>query len=856
MNKILKIAVGICIASVLPVSAQKSVKSINDGWSFKFPHSQEWMSVSLPHTYNLDAYSRRDYYKGPGEYRLNLNMPAVDPDRRYFLKFDAANKASELTVNGSTPMKHAGGYSAFCYDVTDLLLEGDNELRMTVDNSRLDVGPASADFTFWGGLYRDAWLLSTPLQHLDLCDNATSGVYVTPTNVSESSADVLVKSRLVNDGKKASGLKLTATLRDSQGREVKSSSKKINLKPGVSCETELTVNGIRNPALWSPESPTLYKLTVSLADAKSGEILDETETSVGFRWFSFDGPEGFKLNGKPYKLRGVNRHQDLAPVGVAMDDEAHRRDMRLIKDFGCNFVRIAHYPQDDAVLDECDRLGLIVWEEIPVVNEVPDVPGFSDNCEVNLTEMIRQHYNHPSVMMWGFMNEILLRAPSEDSPEWPATKERIVKLANQLETKLKEEDPTRASVMAVDGSERNNRVGIDVTDVWGWNLYPGWYWGKLSDFDIFLEKQHKEYPRRSLIISEWGAGSDRRLHSEKSAPFDFSMEYQQKFVEHYLPVIEEARYISGSSYWNFIDFNVAERQESMPRFNNKGLFYNNRKPKDVAYYFKSMWRKDIPVVHIAVRDRDFVVCDDDSLTSVKVYSNCPEVELTVNGVSAGRRTTDNCFALFRIQLPEGESALTAKGVLDGHTGNDAATVVRKRLPELSKGETLAINVGSDCDYTSSLTGEIWLADRPYVPGKWGYVDGKRRSTTAEIFSTSETPLYQTMLEGVTEYKIDAPAGRYEIELLCTDINGSSNNSPYLLGREKVDSKDADKRVRMRVDINGEVVEPEFTPSASGGYQHAVRRKYIIDNKSGVIDISLSPVNGATLLSGISLRRLI
>ena len=251
MNKILKIAVGICIASVLPVSAQKSVKSINDGWSFKFPHSQEWMSVSLPHTYNLDAYSGRDYYKGPGEYRLNLNMPAVDPDRRYFLKFDAANKASELTVNGSTPMKHAGGYSAFCYDVTDLLLEGDNELRMTVDNSRLDVGPASADFTFWGGLYRDAWLLSTPLQHFDLCDNATSGVYVTPTNVSESSADVLVKSRLVNDGKKASGLKLTATLRDSQGREVKSSSKKINLKPGVSCETELTVNGIRNPALWS-----------------------------------------------------------------------------------------------------------------------------------------------------------------------------------------------------------------------------------------------------------------------------------------------------------------------------------------------------------------------------------------------------------------------------------------------------------------------------------------------------------------------------------------------------------------------------------------------------------------------------
>lgn len=856
MNMIQRVTItaAFIIFSILDLFSQKTVRSINDGWAFRFPGEAEWVAVSIPHTYNGDAYIKKDYYKGKGEYFRNLKISEMDSSRRYFLKFDAANKAAKLTVNGNELPEHAGGYSAFCYDVTNHIKKGDNEIRLVVDNSRLDVAPLSADFTFWGGVYRDVWLISTHLQHFDLCDNASVGIYATPMDVSEKSASLKVKSRIVNDDVVAGSVNLLLTLRDEAGKEVASKNKTVRLKPGETSVVESVLSDIRSPKLWSPETPHLYSLTASIVNPRSGRTVDETVIPVGFRWFSFDGSDGFKLNGKAYKLRGINRHQDMWPLGVALDNESHRRDIRLLKDLGCNFVRLAHYQQDDAVLDECDRLGLIVWEEIPVVNMVPDVEGFDDNCEKNLVEMIRQHYNHPSVIMWGYMNEILLRAPSNESPEWNDACERIVSLANRLEKKLKEEDSTRASVMAFHGTDRYNKVGLGITDVQGWNLYHGWYGGDLSGFERYLERQHRFYPERSVIVSEWGAGSDRRLHSTRPVPFDFSIEYQQKYIEHYLPYIEKSDYISGGAYWNFIDFNVAERQESMPRVNNKGIFYNNRQPKDVAYYFKSMWRDDVPVVHIAVRDMDAVVCHDDSLTSIKVYSNCPEVGLTVNGVSHGTKPTANCHAIFDVALPEGKSTLSAYGRRGGMAESDVAIVSRISLPDFAEGETLAVNVGSNCDFTSAVNGQTWLADRPYESGKWGYVDGKQRSTTSEIFNTVDGPLYQTMLDGVTDYRIDAPAGRYEIELLFADINKSGDNSPYLLGRDSQMSA-GDGAVRMSVEICGEVVDADFSPSESGGFQHAVRKKYIINNPDKSIRIRLIPISGNTLLSGISVRKI-
>ena len=856
MNTISGLKVFACflILSVLSVAARRTVESINDGWSFRYIDDTEWTSVAVPHTYNDDAYRTMNYYKGKAQYHLKLPMPEIDKSRRYFIKFDAVNKAADLSVNGIPVADHAGGYSAFCHDISQYIKEGDNDIYVTVDNSRIDIPPLSADFTFMGGIYRDVWLISTPLKHFDMCDNASSGVYVTPTNVSEHSASLKIKSRIKNDDATAAGMKLVLTLNDKSGRKVSSRTQNVKLAPGETSEIETDMPEVRNPILWSPEQPYLYMLSAEIIDSKTGEMIDRTTIPTGFRWFSFDGSEGFKLNGRHYKLRGVNRHQDLYPVGVALSDEAHRRDISLLKDLGCNFVRLAHYQQDDAILDECDRLGMIVWEEIPIVNMVPDANGFGDNCEKNLVELIRQHYNHPSIMLWGFMNEVLLRAPLGDAKEWKAAQKRILDLAHRLENKLKEEDVNRASVMAFHESDLYNSLGLDITDVQGWNLYQGWYGGDLNGFDRFLDTQHSQYPDRSLIISEWGAGSDRRLHSKSPVPFDFSIEYQQKYIEHYLPYIERNDFISGGAYWNFIDFNVAERQESMPRVNNKGLFYNDRKPKDVAYYLKSMWRRDIPVVHIAVRDRDRFVGEGTDTIKVKVYSNCPDIKLYADGQFLADKPTDNCFAIFDIPFREGDMALSAGGVLDGVAKIDYAIISCESVPDVASGESLAINVGSDCEFTSSVDGLTWLADHPYREGKWGYLNGKKRSVTSEIFNTHDTPLYQSMLEGVTGYCIDAPGGRYEVELLVTDTGRPGSSSPYLLGRDSDDKSDSNS-IRMSINICGQDVESEFVPSQTSGYQHAVRKKYIVDNTEGKIDISLVPLSGKTALSGIVVRKI-
>ena len=834
------------------LSAQREMKTINDGWEFRKPADTEWTSVNIPHTFNLDAYRQPNYYQGKGLYRRVLTFPEVDPHRRYYLKIDAASKAAEVTVNGKSAGSHAGGYTAFVVDVTDYI-QKENIIEITVDNGRKDITPISADFTFWGGIYRDVWLVSTPEQHFRMDNMGSDGVFVSTPEVNGQRGKIQVKGEVTNDAETAVTLEVQNQIYSPQGDLLQTRKQKVKLKAGETREFGYVSDVIANPDLWSPETPSLYKVKTQLLNPKTNEVIDEKTNKVGFRWFAFDGNKGFSLNGKPYKLRGVNRHQDQAPVGVALDDEAHRRDIRLIKELGCNFIRISHYPQDDAIVEMCDELGLLAWEEIPIINIVPDTPGYADNCELNLREMIRQHYNHPSIIAWGYMNEILLTVPPVDSPEWQPCKERTVALAQRLEAALKEEDSSRVSVMAFNMTNLYNEIGLDLEDVVGWNLYQGWYVDKLEDFNKWCEDQHRRYPHHPMIISEWGAGSDRRLHTTEGRAFDFSMEYQQTYVEHYLPFIEEKEWISGCTYWNFIDFNVAARQESMPRVNNKGLFYNDRTPKDVAYYFKSMWRKDIPVLRIASRDWKVRVGKEGETQQIKLYSNLPEVELFVNGESAGKQATDNCHAVFNVVLPVGTSVLTAQGVYGNKPVEDVMTIDFRPLPDLSEGDELAINVGSNCFFTSALSNLTWLPDRPYVPGSWGYVSGEARSTTSEIVNTVDVPLYQTRREGEFTYKIDAPDGNYEVELLMADVTRPAAQLANLLGKNK--SEETAGETRFNVVICGRQVETNFSPADGGRYRTAFKRRYIVCNEEGCITIALEAVKGKPFISGIKVRKL-
>ena len=858
--KIMKQLVGMALA--LPAifftsfgADAASKRSINDSWEFRMPDAKAWTRVHLPHTYNQDAYFGRDYYRGKALYRRALPIDSVDPSKRYYIRFDAASKRADVSLNGNKLGSHPGGYTAFTYDITGFLNPGQyNLLEVTVDNDSPDIAPISADFTFWGGIYRDVWLIDRELQHFSMTDHGVDGaVYVSTPLVNEKEAVVEVRPVVTNDADKAANLTVTSTVTAPDGKVVATMKKDVKLAPKQSMQLDLKSDKILNPHLWSPDSPTLYNVKTVITDKKTKRELDRHETRTGFRWWNFDGEKGFSLNGRPMKLRGFNRHQDQAPYGVAVTDEVARRDIRLMKDLGANFIRISHYPQDDAIVRACDELGLLVWEEIPIVNIVYDTPGFADNCELNLTEMIRQHYNHPSVIAWGYMNEILLVTPGPDRKEWPEFRDRTVALAQRLEKKLKEEDPARSSVMAFNMTNLYNEIGLDLEDVAGWNLYHGWYVGELKGFNEFCEDQHRRYPDHPVIISEWGAGSDRRIHSDHSRPFDFSIEYQQKYVEHYLPFIEQTDYISGSAYWNFIDFNVAARQESMPRVNNKGAFYNDRTPKDVAYYFKAMWQDpdSVPVLHIASRDYDNRLQTPDGKHLVKVYSNLPEVTLTANGKLIGTRKTDNCFAVFDVELPVGKNSLMAAssgGIID------VMTLDVRPVASLSKGEDFGINIGSNCSFTSDLSNAVWMDDAPYSKERgYGYLAGEPKSTTSEIYNAADCgPLFQTWLSGPVEYRVDAPQGTYEVELFMAD---TSRPAPALANLLDKSAEKASEAARCDVLINGNVVEKGFSPADGGFYQTAFRRKYIVDNSADAITVRLNPLEGTPTLAAIKLVRL-
>lgn len=837
---------------VTSLQAQREMKTINDNWEFRKSIDESWESVNLPHTFNIDAYQQRNYYQGKGFYRRTLVLPEIVAERRYYMKIDAASKAANIRVNGKEVGSHVGGYTACIVDITEYIRK-ENLIEITVDNGRKDITPISADFTFWGGIYRDVWLISTPKQHFNMSNMGSDGIFISTPVVNEKRGVLKVKCEVTNDSHESSILEVRSAIYSPQGKLLQTIKQKQKLKSGETYIFENTSGAIESPDLWSPETPSLYLVKTTLVDPKSGKLLDEKNHKVGFRWFTFDGSKGFFLNGKSYKLRGLNRHQDQAPAGVALDDEAYRRDIFLMKELGCNFIRISHFPQDDAILEMCDELGLLAWEEIPIINIVPNTPGYDDNCEYNLREMIRQHYNHSSVITWGYMNEILLTAPSIGKPEWLACKERTVNLAQRLEAVLKEEDPGRASVMAFNMTNLYNEIGLNLVDVVGWNLYHGWYVDKLKDFNAWCEDQHRRYPDQPMIISEWGAGSDKRLHSTQGRAFDFSIEYQQTYIEHYLPFIENTEWISGCAYWNFIDFNVAARQESMPRVNNKGLAYNNRIWKDVAYYFKAMWRKDIPVIRIASRDWEMRTGEINKPQSIKIYSNMPEVELFINGQSIGCQKIANCHTVFNVILPEGISVLMAQGIKNGKTVQDAMTIQFKSLPNIAEGDELAINVGSNCYFTSDISNLTWLPDQPYTAGGWGYIGGKAHSTTSEIYNTLDGPIYQTWREGNWSYKIDAPIGEYEIELLIADVTKPAAQLANLLNKNKEEKHSGE--TRFHISICGKQVETNFSPIDGGKHRTAFKRRYIIRNEHDHIVISAGAVKGEPFLAGIKVRKL-
>jgi len=865
------------------IFAAREQKTINEGWKFykgdvaqatdsSFDDHQ-WETVSIPHTWNTDAYKIKDYYQGKGWYRKVLSLPESWSNKQLFIKFEAASKSAHIYVNGQLIGEHRGGYTAFIYDITPYCsFSSPNTISVCVDNSRKDIPPISGDFTFFGGIYRDIWLIATDKCHFNLTNMGSESLFIQTPTVSEKEASLIIKGEIKNDSPSKTQLELEHKIFAPNGEVVQNMSRVIRLNAGELYRFSDEAKKIMAPQLWSPESPMLYRIETIIRDHKTQRICDKSSHYTGFRWYRFDAEEGFFLNDKPYKLRGMCRHQDQKPFGVALADETHRRDMLLMKEMGVNFLRISHYPQDAAILEQCDKLGILAWEEIPVIDIVPETEGYGDACEQNLREMIRQHYNHPSVITWGYMNEILLvtQRRYKKEEELKPVLERTLVLANRLERVLKEEDPYRISTMAFHGSDSYNTVGLgSITDIVGWNLYQGWYGGTFDGFDNFLKEQHEKYPTHPMIVSEYGAGSDKRLHSLTPKSFDFSSEYQQLYLEHYIPVIEREKYIMGGTHWNFIDFSSALRDESMPRINNKGLVYSDRTPKDVFYYFKAVFRKDIPVLHIASRDwnnRAGIQNGDQPVTQlVKIYTNLPEIELFINGVSLGKERSENYSAVFSVPFTSGEHLLHAVASTNGQCIEDAVSIRFKAIPSQLNMKTLdglelAVNVGSNCFFEAEENQMIWLPDQLYRQGSWGHLIKENKSeenikagTQTQIINTVDGPLYQTLLSDPAGYRFDVPDGIYEIELLFADIFRPREKLAYQLSDEK--EVITGQENIFHIYLNKNQVEESFSPGRDVGYFHAVRKRFIVEALGNGIEVQLEKVSGRSFLNGIKLRKL-
>ena len=846
--------------------ASRVQRNINDSWMFALAGDTSTVKVHLPHCWNEDAYSSRDYYRGEGVYSRKLNIPASMQGKSIYLKFDGAASASEVYIDGRKVASHAGAYSPHLLDITSAVTPGrQHELTVRVTNGDRDIPPYSADFTFMGGLYRDAWLIVLNPVHLDITGGPAEGFRATPRLQADGTGSLTVDGRVVNQSDRKTAATVNVSLRDGEGRLVAERRRKLSVPAGDAAEFSIDFGQLADIQSWTPSSPTLYSLTTQIIDGKHN-IIDSGATFIGFRNFGFDSEGRFILNGSPLKLRGMCRHQDQFPMGIALSDEQHRRDMELIKDMGANFIRISHYPQDEAILEMCDRLGLIAWEEIPVIDYLPDSERFNANAETMLREMIQTHYNHPSVVMWGYMNEILLRTPDH---ERDATRRRTLSLAEHLEQVLAREDSTRLSAMAFHGSDVYHEAGLaDITDVKGWNLYQGWYGGELPQFEEFLSRQHRQHPSHRLIVSEYGAGSDLRLHSFWPRPFDFSIEYQQQYLEHYLPVIEDSAFVAGASHWNFIDFSSANRAESMPHINNKGLVTNSRRKKDVYHYYRAAWHTldEDTVAHIAVRDwperTDLASpLGTSALHPVKVYTTLPEVILRVNGTELPARGIVNYNTVFHTPLRDGTNLIE---LLDASQASprvlDAATIEMNLIPvrdgalDLGTRE-LAVNVGSDCYFRSDDSGLTWLPDREYYSGQlFGHIGGSRSVSQDEIELTRDTPLLQHALTGLEAYRFDLLPGSYEVELTFADLASPSALSAYMLGFNAGSGETPP--VAMDIEINGLQVESAFAPAAEVGVKTMVRRRYTTEvGPDGALTVKFTPAGGTTSLSAVKLRKL-
>lgn len=600
---------------------------LNQGWIFTGPSGRE-EAVNLPHTWNAKdgQDGGNDYYRGTCHYRTEFAEPEFDREREVvYLEFRGVNATADVELNGRKVMHHDGGYSTFRKDITEFL-EKENEIRVAVDNSVNDrVYPQKADFTFYGGIYRDVYLRIVPKDHFDLDYYGGEGVRITP-RVKGKDAAVRVESYC-----KVPDARIKVTILDACGRTAAETE-------GTDAEAVIT-----NVHLWDGvKDPYMYTALVRLL--KDGAAVDEVSVPFGVRTFSVDPKKGFFLNGRPYPLHGVSRHQDRKGIGNALTERQHEEDMEMIREIGANTIRLAHYQHDQYFYDLCDRYGMIVWAEIPYISE--HMPNGRENTISQMKELIVQNYNHPSIVTWGISNEITIS--TKDKKDMMENHRELNDLCHSM-------DPGRPTTLACYAMCGPFNPVAHVTDLVSWNLYLGWYVPGLFLNDWWISFFHKIYPNRCLGFSEYGCEGMPNLHSSTPHRGDHTEEYQCIYHEFMLKCFERHPYMWSTHVWNMFDFAADARdQGGEPGMNHKGLVTFDRKiKKDSFYIYKAYW-SDEPFVHLCGKR---YVNRAEERTMIKVYTNRNEVKLYQNGKLVGEKMGDKVFE-FEIRL-ERENRITA-----------------------------------------------------------------------------------------------------------------------------------------------------------------------------------------------------
>lgn len=638
-----------------------------DGWRFlradaagaespSFDDSA-WAPASVPHTWNaLDGQDGGgDYYRGVGWYRRSFGVDAALGERRVYVQFDAANAVADVYVNGVFIGAHRGGFSRFRFDVTAALSPGENLIAVKVDNSAVaDVPPLQADFTFFGGLYRDVHLLVTDPVHIDVEDFGSSGVYLRANDVSSTAATLNARIRVKNSAPQALPADVALIVFDAGSSEVARFEASASIAAGET--TELVLGGvIQNPRLWDGVAdPHLYTARVEVR--REGLVVDGVTETFGVRSFSIDPIVGSMLNGRAVDVYGVNRHQDRIDRGWAVGRAEHDEDMAMIREIGATAVRLAHYQHDQYFYDLCDRAGLLVWAEIPLVDAIDNSPAFTDNARQQLTELIRQSYNHPAIVLWGIGNE----QRADDAPTNALLADLGALAAREDDSRLS----TYAHCCGADTSALTTHA-----DVVGYNYYFGWYMGSHEQVGAWADALHQAQPSLRFSLSEYGAGASIAQHQDPpvqpvtTAPFH-PEEYQTALHESTWQQLASRPYIWGKFIWNMFDFASDGRNEGdAAGRNDKGLVtFDRQVRKDAFFWYKANWSSE-PLVYITSRrfnPRTTPTID------VKVYSNLQSVTLSVNGTAVSTQSSGNrIFSFPAVPLQLGENTVEATGSGDG-----------------------------------------------------------------------------------------------------------------------------------------------------------------------------------------------